>query len=321
MRTLLRHLLLLLAVFTGPVHAQAEWPTRPVTVVVPFPAGGSTDLLARDIANALSKHFSQPFVIENRPGAGSTIGTAMVARAEPDGYTFLITSSHFAISPALYRDLRYDPLKDLRGVSMLVRLPVVLVANPKLPVNSVAELVAYEHKHPGTLNYASSGAGGANHLCAELFNALADTSIQHIPYKGAAPAMQDLIGGQVDIMFDAISTALPPIRAGLIKPLGLTTLKRSPALPDVPTIDEAGVSGYAADSWLAMFAPAGVPDDIVQKVNQAVSQALGQPAIRDKQEALGAEVVGSTPAQMDEIVRVDMPKWSKLISDIGIEAK
>ena len=321
MPKLLRRLLPILALCAGAAHAQAEWPNRAVNIVVPFPAGGSTDLMARDIANALSTRFGQPFIIENRPGAGSTIGTTAVSRAQPDGYTFLITSSHFAISPGLYKDLPYDPQKDLRGVSMLVRLPVVLVVTPKLPVGTVEELIAYDRAHPKRLNYGSSGIGGANHLSAELFNKLAGTSMEHIPYKGAAPAMQDLIGGQVDVMFDAISTSLPHIRAGLIKPLGLTTTTRSSALPDVPTIDEAGVPGYVADSWLAMFAPAGVPDAIVEKVSQAVNESLNDPKIREKHEALGGEVGGSTPAEMDEIVRLDIPKWSQLIKDIGIEVE
>jgi len=304
----------------APSTAASDWPSRPVKVIVPFPAGGSTDIVAREVAQALTTRFGQPFVVENRPGAASTLGTAVVAHSPGDGYTFLVTSSHYAIVPGLYKNLPYDP-KTLRGVSLLVNLPVVLVATKSLPVGTVQELIAYDRKHPGKLNFGSSGAGGVNHLSGELFNAMAHTSLTHVPYKGTAPAMQDLIGGHVQLMFDAISTSLPNIQAGLIKPIAWTGARRSAVLPDLPTIAESGVPGYSSTSWLAMFAPAGVPSDIVHRVSDEVRHALNQPAMREKQAASGAEIVASTPEELDETVRVDTPKWSELIQKIGVKVE
>jgi tripartite-type tricarboxylate transporter receptor subunit TctC len=308
------------AMTAAPTFAQSDWPTRPVKIVVPFPAGGSTDIIAREVAQGLTTKFGQPFLVENRPGAASTLGTAEVARSPADGYTFLVTSSHYAIVPGLYKKLPYEP-KALRGVSLLVNLPVVLVVSNSLPVKNVKELIAYDKQNPGKVNYGSSGAGGVNHLSGALFNALAQTSLAHIPYKGAAPAMQDLIGGHVQVMFDAISTSLPHIQAGLIKPIAWTGTKRAAVLPNLPTVAESGVPGYASTSWLAMFAPAGVSNDIVQRVSEEVRRTLNQPTIRDKQTALGAEIVASSPQQLDEIVRTEMPKWSELIQKIGLTAE
>ncbi|GAP38064.1 tripartite tricarboxylate transporter substrate binding protein [Piscinibacter sakaiensis] len=296
------------------------WPAQPVKIVVPFPPGGSTDLIAREIAQGLAAKFGQAFVVENRAGAASTLGTALVAKAPGDGYTFLVTSSHFAIVPSLYEKLPYEPLKDLRGVSMLVNLPVILVATPALPANTVKELIAYDRQHPGKLSFGSSGNGGVNHLSGELFNALAGTRLNHIPYKGAAPAMQDLIGGHVQVMFDAVSTALPHIRSGAIKAIAWTGPQRSAMLPDLPTVAEAGVPNYASSSWLAMFAPAGTPTDIVRKVSEQVRVTLNQPAVREKQAALGVEIVASTPEQLDGTVRQEMTKWGELVRRIGVKA-
>lgn len=307
-------------VCTAAGAAPSDWPNRPVKIIVPFPAGGSTDIVAREVAQGLTTKFGQTFIVENRPGAASTVGTADVARSPADGYTFLITSSHFAIVPGLYKKLPYDP-KSLKGVSLLVNLPVILVATKSLPVKTVQDLIAYDKKNPGKANFGSSGAGGVNHLSGELFNALAHTSLTHIPYKGTAPAMQDLIGGHVQLMFDAISTSLPNIQAGLIKPIAWTGSKRAAILPDLPTIAESGVPGYSSTSWLAMLAPAGVPADIVHRVSAAVRETLNQPAMRKQQEATGAEVVASTPEVLDETIRVETPKWSELIQKIGIKAE
>ena len=309
----------LLAATCAGASAQAPWPSQPVKIIVPFPAGGSTDLTARDVAQALTTKFGQPFIVENRPGAGSTIGTAAVAKAPADGYTFLVTSSHFSIVPGLYSKLPYDP-KELRGVSLLVNLPVILVATRSLPVNNVRELIDYAKKNPSKVSFGSSGAGGVNHLSGELFNALAGTKLEHIPYKGTAPAMQDLIGGHVTLMFDAISTSLPNIRAGLIKPLAWTGATRSPVLPDLPTIAESGLPGYASTSWLAMFAPAGTPNDIVKKVSDEVRVALNKPELKEKQAKLGINVVTSTPEELDATVRSETAQWGQLIHKIGVKA-
>lgn len=307
------------AVLPMQASAQSTWPSKPVTIIVPFPAGGSTDLTAREVARGLTLKFGQPFIVENRPGAASTLGTSLVAKASGDGYTFLITSSHFAIVPSLYKDLPYDPVKDLKGVSLLVNLPVILVATPSFPPNTVKELIDYDKKNPGKVNFGSSGAGGVNHLSGELFNSLAGTSLTHIPYKGTAPAMQDLIGGHVQLMFDAISTSLPNIQAGVIKPIAWTGATRSSILPNLPTIAESGVPNYASTSWLAMFAPSGTPPDIVNKVSDEVRATLNNPATKERELALGIEVVTSTPAQLDATVRTEMATWSKLINKIGVK--
>ncbi|MGE0314171.1 MAG: tripartite tricarboxylate transporter substrate binding protein [Lautropia sp.] len=308
------------AACTAAAQAASGWPSQPVKIIVPFPAGGSTDLTARQLAQGLSNALGQPFVVENKPGASSTIGTEYVSRSKGDGYTFLVTSSHFTIVPGLYQKLPYDPLKDLKPVSMLVRLPVVLVAAKSLPVSNVKELIAYDKSHPGKLNFGSSGAGGVNHLSGELFNALAGTKLTHVPYKGTAPAMQDLIGGHVQLMFDAISSSLPNIKAGLIKPLAWTGAQRAPVLPDLPTVAESGVSGYSSTSWLAMFAPAGTPDDVIRKISEEGRAILNRPELKTQQEALGIEVVTSTPGELDEVVHAEMPKWSELIGKIGVKA-
>lgn len=310
-----------LAVLSSGARAQEKWPGQTVRIIVPFPAGGSTDLTAREVAQGLTSEFGGTFIVENRAGAGSTLGTASVAKSPADGYTFLITSSHYSIVPSLYENLQYDPAKDLKGVSLLVNLPVILVATPKLPVNDVKELIEYDRANPGKLNFGSSGAGGVNHLSGELFNAMASTKLVHVPYKGTAPAMQDLLGGHVQLMFDAISTSLPSVRSGSIKALAWTGAKRAAILPDLPTIAESGVPGYDTTSWLAMFAPAGTPDDIVRKVSAAVSKVLNQPALKEKQAALGIEVVASTPAELDQTVRTEMEKWSALIKKLGIKAE
>jgi tripartite-type tricarboxylate transporter receptor subunit TctC len=310
-----------LAVGSSAAQAQDKWPSQTVRIIVPFPAGGSTDLTAREVAQGLTAEFGGTFIVENRAGAGSTLGTASVAKSPADGYTFLITSSHYSIVPSLYENLQYDPAKDLKGVSLLVNLPVILVATPKLPVNNVKELIEYDRANPGKLNFGSSGAGGVNHLSGELFNAMAGTKLVHVPYKGTAPAMQDLLGGHVQLMFDAISTSLPSVRSGSIKALAWTGAKRAAILPDLPTIAESGVPGYDTTSWLAMFAPAGTPDDIVQKVSAAVSKVLNQPALKEKQAALGIEVVASTPADLDQTVRTELTKWSTLVKKLGIKAE
>lgn len=321
MRALFGVLLACLAVVAGVPSASAQdgWPNRPVKIVVPFPAGGSTDIIAREIAQGLTTKFGQQFIVDNRPGAGSTLGTTAVAKAPGDGYTFLVTSSHFSIVPSLYPQLNYDPLKDLQSVSMLVNIPVIVVANPSLPVKTIKDLIAYDKSHPGKLNFGSSGAGGVNHLSGELFNHLAGTRLTHIAYKGTAPAMQDLIAGHVQIMFDAILTSLPHIRSGTIKPIAWTGAKPSPVLPDLPTVAASGLPGYATASWLAMFAPAGTPPDIVTKVNDEVRRILNQPAIKERQQSLGVEIVASTPEQLDAVVKSEISTWSTLIKKVGVK--
>jgi tripartite-type tricarboxylate transporter receptor subunit TctC len=303
---------------SGSACAGDNWPSRAVRIIVPFPAGGSTDIIAREVAQGLSEKFGQPFIVENRAGAGSTVGTMAVARADGDGYTFLITSSHFCIVPSLYK-LQYDPQKDIRGVSLLVNIPVILVANPKVPASTVRELIEYDKAHPGTLNFGSSGPGGINHLSGELFNFMASTRLVHVPYKGTAPAMQDLLAGNVQLMFDAISTSLPNIRAGLIKPIAWTGARPAAVLPDLPTVAASGIPGYDTSSWLAMFAPASTPPDIIAKVSDRVKVLLGKPEMKARQLAQGVEVVASTPKELDDTVAKEIPKWSELIKRIDLK--
>jgi tripartite-type tricarboxylate transporter receptor subunit TctC len=302
----------------GSASAEDHWPDRPVKIIVPFPAGGSTDIVAREVAQGLSEKFGQPFIVENRAGAGSTVGTTFVARSPGDGYTFLITSSHFSIVPSLYT-LQYDPQKDIKGVSLLVNIPVILVANPQVPASSVHDLIEYDKSHPGTLNFGSSGPGGINHLSGELFNFMTSTKLVHVPYKGTAPAMQDLIAGNVQLMFDAISTSLPNIRAGLIKPIAWTGAKPSAVLPNLPTIAASGIPGYDTTSWLAMFAPAATPPDIIEKISDEVKIILNRPDVKARQEAQGVEIVASTPKELDETVAREIPRWSQLIKRIDLK--
>lgn len=304
----------------GIASAVSDWPNRIVKIIVPFPAGGSTDIIAREVAQGLTTKFGQPFIVENRPGAGSTVGTAAVARSPADGYTFLITSSHYAIVPSLYESLQYDPAQDLKGVSLLVNIPVILVATPSLPVKSVKELVAYDKSNPGKLNFGSSGAGGINHLSGELFNNMAGTKLVHIPYKGTAPAMQDLLSGNIQIMFDAISTSLPNIKAGLIKPIAWTGAKPSPALPDLPTIGNSGLPGYDTTSWLAMFAPAGTPPEVIAKISDEIRATLNKPDVKERQTSQGVEIVASSPQELDRIVATELPRWYAFVKKIGVKA-
>jgi tripartite-type tricarboxylate transporter receptor subunit TctC len=323
MRFLITVLLAFVTSLSGMAAASAasDWPNRIVKIIVPFPAGGSTDIIAREVAQGLSTKFGQPFIVENRPGAGSTVGTAAVARSPGDGYTFLITSSHYAIAPSLYEQMQYDPAKDLRGVSLLVNIPVILVATPSLPVKSVKELIEYDQTHPGKLNFGSSGAGGINHLSGELFNNMAGTKLVHIPYKGTAPAMQDLLSGNIQIMFDAISTSLPNIKAGLIKPLAWTGAKSSPSLPDLPTISGSGLPGYNTTSWLAMFAPASTPPELIAKISDEIKVTLNKPDVKERQISQGVEIVASTPQELDQIVATELPKWSAFVKQLGIKAE
>ncbi len=295
--------------------AQTAWPDKPVKIILPFPPGGSTDLLAREIAQGFTAAFGQNFLVENRPGAASTVGTAAVAKSAPDGYTWLFTSSHYAIIASLYRKLPYDPRKDLVPVSMVANVPVILVVNPSVSAKSVPELIALAKAQPGKLNFASSGSGGVAHLSGELFNAMAGVSMNHVPYKGGAPAMQDLLGGHVQVMFDAISTSLPHIKTGKLRALAWTGKARSPILPELPTIAEAGVPGYASAAWFAMFAPAGTPPEAIRKVAAEVRRIVNQPDVRERQLGLGLEMVGSTPEAFKSILDEEIAKWAKVIQD------
>ncbi|MBV9079397.1 MAG: tripartite tricarboxylate transporter substrate binding protein [Methylobacteriaceae bacterium] len=294
------------------------WPARPVRVVVPFAAGGIADNLGRLVAQRLSQRLGQPFVVENIVGAGGNPGAATVARAAPDGYTLLMgTIGTHAINPALYRSMPYDHRRDFRPISLVATSPNVLAVPPSNPASSVAEFIASLRANPGKLKYASSGVGSSLHLTAELFKAVTGTEITHVPYRGSAPALTDLVGGRVDLIFDNISTTWPLVEAGSLKALAVTSRERAAIAPDVPTMAET-LPGFEATSWHAMFAPAGLPDPIAETLSREVQAIMRQPDLVQILAKLGVTPVGSTPAELAEFVDRETAKWAKLVKDANI---
>jgi tripartite-type tricarboxylate transporter receptor subunit TctC len=301
--------------------AQAPWPQgRTIKLVVPFPPAGATDVLGRLVADKLGQSWGINFVVENRAGAGGNIGTDVVAKAEPNGDTLLIVSVGMATNQYLYPKLNYDPAKDLAPVTMVALVPNLLVVNKDLPVKSVAELVAYAKANPGKLTYGSSGVGTSVHLSGEYFQKLTGTKMVHVPYRGTAQATQDLIGGRIDLIFDNITQALPHVRAGSIRGLGITTAKRSTAAPEFAPIAET-VPGFDVSSWFALFAPAKTPQAIIDKIQADTKAGLADPALRAKMDQLAAEPVGGTPAELAAFLQSEMKKWGDLIKEIGIKAE
>ncbi|RXN91654.1 Bug family tripartite tricarboxylate transporter substrate binding protein [Achromobacter aloeverae] len=304
----------------APVHAATAWPARPITLVVPFPPGGTTDLLARLVAREAGTRLGQGMVVENRPGAGGGIGAAAVARAAPDGYTLLMgTVGTQATNQFLYANVHYDPARDFAPVTLVANSPNVLMVNSKLGIASVAALIERARAQPGVLNFASTSLGGTPHLSGELFDSMAKVDIRHVPYSGSAPAMTALLGGQVQLMYDNLPSAISQIRSGSVRALGVTTRDRVPMLPDVPTVAEAGLPGYEVNSWFGLLAPAGTPDAVVQRLQAVVADAMRTPEIRRQVEALGAVPVANTPAEYAAVIRQDTAKWRKIIQDAGIQ--
>ncbi len=309
--------MLLVAGAAATVQAQT-YPSKPIRMIVPFPPGGTTDILARAIGAELTKAWGQPVVIENRPGAGGNIGSEAVAKSPGDGYTLLMgTVGTHGINPSLYKKMPYDAVKDFAPVTLVALVPNILVVHPSVPAKSVAELIALAKKQPGKLTYASSGNGTSIHLSGALFESLAGVQMVHVPYKGSAPAVTDLLGGQVNMMFDNMPSALPHVKAGKLRALGVTSAKRSPAVPDVPTIAEAGVKGYEASSWFGVLAPATTPKDIVAKLNAEIAKSLGTPEMKEKLSSQGAEPVGNTPEQFGAFIRAEIDKWAKVVKASG----
>ena len=310
----------LLAVFAQNAFAQA-YPTHSIRLVVPFPAGGTTDILARAAAQKLSESLGQSVVVDNRPGAAGNIGADIVAKSAPDGYTLLMgTVGTHAINPGLYAKMPYDHVKDFVPVVLVAGVPNVLAVNPAFPVNSVAELIALAKSKPGTINFASSGSGTSIHMSGELFKAMAGVDMTHVPYKGSSPALTDLMGGQVQIMFDNLPSALPLIKAGKLRAIAVTSLKRAAALPDVPTISESGLPGFEASSWFGVLAPAGTPAPVVAKINADVNKWLQSPEARDQLLAQGANAAGGTPEQFAAHIRAETEKWAKVVKASGAKA-
>jgi tripartite-type tricarboxylate transporter receptor subunit TctC len=304
-----------------PAVAQVPaWPTKPLRLVVPFPPAGATDILGRTLAQKLSDALGQPVVVENKPGAGGAIGSDMVAKAAPDGYTLLIaTTSTHSIGPSLNPKLAYNAEKDFVPVVWVANSTNILVAAPNLPVTNTAELVAYAKANPGKINYGSSGNGTIVHLTAELFGSMAGIRMTHVPYKGTALVMPDLMSGQVSILFDNIVSAMPSVKGGKVKALGISGAKRSPLVPDLPTIAESGVPGFVSDTYFGVFVPAGTPPDIVLRLNREINRILESTEFRDKLAVLGAEPVGGSPEKFAAEIRTETAKWSKVIKDAGVK--
>ena len=307
---------LALAAFALPAHAQ-PYPSKPIRIVVPFGPGGFTDVVARILQKELGAAVGQPVVVENHPGAGSTIGTFEVAKAKPDGYTLAMISTTHVITPHLYKEMPYDPIKDFTPVMKLGEGPYVLVVHPSLGVKTVAELVALAKKQPNRIDYASSGNGSSQHLVGALFASMSGAPINHVPYKGSSGAMNDLLGGQVKVSFVGMPNALAALSSGKLRALAVTTKKRSADLPDVPTLDEAGVPGYDATIWLALLAPPGTPRDVVLKINSEVSRVLSTPESRKLMRQAGVEVATSTPEELAGLMQIELDRWGKVVRDTG----
>ncbi len=301
-----------------PASAQGDFPTKPIRFVVPAAAGGPTDLTARLIAQEMQKALGQPVVVEPKPGAGGNVGADAVAKSAPDGYTILMaTIGTHAINQTLYKSLPFDPVKDFTPVTQVVQYPLIFVVNPSVPAKNVKEFIDYAKANPGKLNRASGGSGTSMHLSGELFRSMAGLDLPHIPYKGSAPALNDLVGGQVHLMFDSMMTALPLVKAGKLRALGITGATRSPAVPDIPTIAEQGVAGYSAAGWIGVVAPAKTPPEIVAKLSKAVAAAVKAPAVAERLSAQAAEPVGSTPEEFAAFIQAETKKWERAVRDSG----
>ena len=311
---------LVLALAPAAGAAADDYPTRPVRLIVPFPPGGSNDVVGRLIAKVLGEKIGQQVFVDNRGGAGGMIGTDALAKATPDGYTLGIVSIAHAVNPALH-PITYDPIKSFAPVSILATGPNVLVVNPDLPVKSVKELIALAKQKPGELNYASAGIGSFQHLGGELFKLLAGVDIVHVPYKGGGPAMQDVVGGHIKIMFSSLIQTTPLIKSGHLRPLGTGGEKRSAVLPNVPTIAEAGVPGYAANNWWGILAPAGTPKPILDKLYNDVQLALQSPEMQQQFEREGAATVTMTPAEFVDFMKAEIDKWGRVVKEGGIKAQ
>ena len=310
-----------LLLFAAGVACAQSYPEKTVVMVAPFPAGGSVDLVARAVAQQMSDTWKQPVIVSNRPGASGNIGAEQVARAAPDGYTLLMGTTALSSSPAVYPKLGYDLMRDLAPVSLVVTMTNVLVIHPSIPAQSVKDLLALAKARPGTLTSASAGVGSSNHLALVLFNMMSGANVAHIPYKGAAPAVADVMGGHVAMTFVPIAAALPPVRAGKLRPLGVTAGKRSPELPNVPTIGEAGVPGYEAAGWNALLAPKATPRDLVLKINSAVIESLSAPKVKEILVAFGAEAAGNSPEALGRFLQSEMAKWGKVVTAAGVKAE
>jgi tripartite-type tricarboxylate transporter receptor subunit TctC len=314
-----KHILVLALalVLPGFAHAQA-WPSKPIRFVVPFPPAGTTDIVARAVAEKLSTRLAQPIVIENKPGAGGNIGSESVAKSAPDGYTFLVaTVGTHAINASLYSKLPYDPVREFTPVVLLASVPNVVVVNPEVPAKSIRELIDLAKAKPGALNFASSGNGTSIHLSGELFKAMAGVDMQHVPFNGSGPANLAMVSGTVQVGFDNLPSCIGQIRGGKLRALAVTSATRSAALPDVPTVAESGLPGFDASSWFALYAPAGVPREIVARLATEIDAILKNPETKEKLAGYGANAEGGTPEALGAHARAETIKWAKVVKDSG----
>jgi len=309
---------LALTLAAGAAAAQT-YPTKSVRLVVPFLAGGSTDIVGRTVAQKLSEMWGQQAFVDNRPGGGTTIGTEMVAKAAPDGYTLLVTPAPFTINPSLLTKLPYDALTDFAPITLINTTPLVMVVNPGVPAKNVKELIALAKAKPGKLNFGSSGTGGSNHLAGELFDAMAGVKMVHIPYKGNAGALTDIVGGHLDVVYNGITSAVALIRGNKLRALAVTSLQRSAALPDVPTLDESGLKGFEAVAWNGLTAPAKTPREIIMKINADVIKIVNSPELKERLKADGSDPVGNSPEQYAAFLRNEIAKWAKVIKFANVK--
>jgi tripartite-type tricarboxylate transporter receptor subunit TctC len=312
-------LALLLFLTTAPAAYAQSYPSKAVRLVVPFAPGGSTDIIGRVVAQKLNEMWGQPVLVDNRAGGSTVIGTEIVAKAPADGHTLLVTPAPFTIVPSLMPKLPYDPHKDFEPITLINTTPLVVVVHPGVPAKSIKELIALARSKPGALNYGSSGSGGSNHLAGELFNAMANVKMVHVPYKGNAPALTDLVGGHVDVVFNGLTSALPLVKSGKLRALAMTSLNRSATLPEVPTLDESGLKSFQAVAWNGLTAPARTPKDVIAKINTDVLKVIRSPELVEKLRAEGSDPVGSSVEQYAKFLREEIAKWNKVIKVANIK--
>lgn len=301
----------------GATSAQSAYPAKPIRLIVPYPPGGSTDIAARVVGEQISQSLGQRFVVDNRPGAGGNIGMQLAATSDPDGYTVVVGTTAHAINMTLFKDLSYDTVKDFEPIALLTEVPLMLVVNPSVKAQTVAELIALAKREPGSLDVASSGNGQSTHLAAELFNAMAGVKMTHIPYKGSAPAITDVVAGHVQLMFDTVMSALPHVQAGKLRALAVTSAKRAPVVPDVPTIAEAALPGYEAIAWNGLFAPKGTPRTIIDQLNAETVEAVRSDSVIKQFASMGATARPTTPDEFASYVRNEVIKWAKVVNESG----
>lgn len=301
----------------SPAFANSDYPNKPIRVVVPYPPGGPTDIVARVVAQKLQEQMGQSFIIDNKPGAGANLGAEAVARSAPDGYTLVVATTAHAINPSLFSKLNYSITKDFAPISQLTSGPLVIVTTPSLPASNVKELIALAKSKPGALNFASSGNGQSTHLSAELFSAMAGVKMNHVPYKGSAPALTDVMSGQADLMFDTMLSSMPFVKGGKLKALAVTSSKRSPSAPDLPTVAEAGLPGYEAIAWNGLLAPAGTPTEVIQRLNAELKKVLENPEVKQRFDAQGFAAKWDAPAEFGSFLQTEVDKWGKVVKTSG----